>query len=93
MKSNFYTTDAYKKYLLRQVGRVVERHNMGVDVVDDGRFIVDVKTGAFGVFDKAGKLVKTSLQWRGNNTNCTPPPPGGGMRCFWVMRILTLDTL
>jgi hypothetical protein len=72
MKVKFYTTEKYKKYLLRQVGRVVERHNMGVDVVDGGRFVVDVKTGAFGVFDKRGKLVRSSLQWCENNTNCTP---------------------
>ena len=72
MKARFYTTRAYEKYLLQQIRGVAERHNMGVDVIDSGAFIVDVKSGAFGVFDMGGKLVKSSLQWRGNNTNCIP---------------------
>lgn len=72
MKARFYTTRAYEKYLLQQIRGVAERHNMGVDVIDSGAFIVDVKSGAFGVFDMGGNLVKSSLQWRGNNTNCIP---------------------
>ena len=62
MKSNFYTARNYEKYLKRHVSLVKKRNDMSVEVVDSGKFIVDVKTGAFGVFDKCGKLVRSSLQ-------------------------------
>lgn len=84
MKARFYTTRAYEKYLLQQIRGVAERHNMGVDVIDSGAFIVDVKSGAFGVFDMGGNLVKSSLQWRGNNTNCIPPWDCKARWC-WVL--------
>ena len=73
MKARFYTDSKYEKYLLGKVRQVCERHDMKVDVVDMGAFIVDINTGAFGVFDNNDKLVKSSLQWRGNNVNFIPP--------------------
>lgn len=72
MKSNFYTARNYEKHLKRHVSQVKKRNDMNVEVVDSGKFIIDVKTGAFGVFDKCGKLVRSSLQWRGNKSNYVP---------------------
>lgn len=101
MKIGFYTDEKYKKFLLKEVALFSER-DMKIDVVDDGAFIVDIKTGAFGVFDGRGKLIKSSLQLRGNKPNYTPPiclkaAVGGRsvivMRCFWVMPIIILGIL
>ena len=53
---NIYADKAYKKFLLKDVARFVQR-DMTVDVVDNGAFVVETHTGAFGVFDANGKLI------------------------------------
>lgn len=95
---NIYADKAYKKFLLKDVARFVQR-DMTVDVVDNGAFVVETHTGAFGVFDANGKLVQSALQWRGNKPNYTPsgcPKDIEFCDCdavFMVMRIIILDIL
>ncbi len=72
MKTNFYTGQDYKKYLLSQVATVKHRCDMKIDVIENGTFIVDTDSGAFGVFDKDGNFIKSSLQYMGKNSNFIP---------------------
>lgn len=72
MKCNFYTENDYKKHLLAQITKVECRHDMKIDAVENGTFVVDVKSGAFGLFDENGEFVKSSLQYRGKNSNFVP---------------------
>ncbi len=72
MKTRFYTDADYEKFLLGELTDVVQRDNMMIDVVENGTFVVNIKTGGFGVFDQKGRLCKSSLQYRGHNANFIP---------------------
>lgn len=72
MNLNVYTDKAYKKVFESKVAKVCQYNDMRIDVVENGAFIVNVETSAYGVFDANGKFVDSSLQYRGKNTQFIP---------------------
>lgn len=72
MKIVCYTDTEYKNNLMSDFNQVVHKTGMNIDCIESGTFVVDTKTGAFGVFDKTGKFVDSSLQYRGKNHQFIP---------------------
>ena len=57
---------------MRKIFKITCRDDMKVDKIQDGTFIVNTKTGAYGVFDKSGNFVKSCLQYRGKHAQFIP---------------------
>lgn len=72
MKFSCYADSKYKKFLTRQISKSYCRSDVGIDCVKSGSFVVDVRTGGYGVFDESGKLVKSSLTYRGKTAQFIP---------------------
>jgi capsular polysaccharide biosynthesis protein len=72
MKMSCYANNRYKKNLMQKIAKISCRNDMKIDAVPRGAFIVNPTTGAFGVFDDAGNLIKSSLQYRGKTAQFIP---------------------
>ncbi len=78
MKCEIYTDRKYKKYFNKDVaarrisGAPFDKDALDVDCVDSGLVAVDIKNGAFGIFDKNDSLVPSSIQLRGKSGQFIP---------------------
>ena len=72
MKFSCYADNKYKKFLMQKIAKSYCRSDVGIDCVKNGSFVVDVRTGGYGVFDKSGELVKSSLTYRGKTAQFVP---------------------
>lgn len=72
MNLNVYTDKAYKKAFESKIAKVHRYNDMCIDIVENGTFVVNTETFAYGVFDANGKFVDSSLQYRGKNTQFIP---------------------
>ena len=96
---NIYADKAYKKFLLKDVARFVQR-DMTVDVVDNGAFVV-VKPIQGHLVCLMQMVNWCSRHCNGGETSLTIRRLDAQkilnfvivMRCLWVMRIIILDIL
>lgn len=72
MNLNIYTDRNYKKAFESKIAKLRQYNDMHVDVVENGTFVVNTETSAYGIFDANGKFVESSLQYRGKNTQFVP---------------------
>lgn len=72
MKLSCYADTKYKQFLMKKIAQITCRDDMKIDAIDNGSFVIDTKTGALGVFDMAGVMVKSSLQYRGTSAQFIP---------------------
>lgn len=72
MNLNIYADRNYKKAFESKIAKLRQYNDMHVDVVENGMFVINSDTGAFGVFDADGVFIESSLQYRGKNTQFVP---------------------
>lgn len=72
MKMSCYADGRYKKHLMQKISKIYQRDDMAIDEIKNAAFIIDTNTGAFGIFDDKGEIVKSCLQYRGKNAQFIP---------------------
>lgn len=78
MTYKLYTTRKYRRYFDKDVRRrkisgvPFDDTQIAIEHVNSGLVAVDTATGAFGIFDAAGRLVPSSIQLRGKTGQFIP---------------------
>ncbi|MBR1380595.1 MAG: glycosyltransferase family 61 protein [Alphaproteobacteria bacterium] len=78
MPVTFFADKQYQKYTKNKIQRVkIATRDLMVDVVENGKIVVNPSTHAYGVFDANNKFVKSSLQYKGKTHQFIPKYPSG----------------
>lgn len=69
-----YSSDEYKKWFMRTLSKCKRRTDINICELQNAMFFVNNKTRQYGIYDKNGKLVTESLQFRHKTPQYLPPP-------------------
>ena len=75
MNARIYASDGYKKWFQKTISKQTMKNNLAIDVIENGTIAVDVRGHGYGVFDKDGRFVRSSLRIRGRMGQIVPKMP------------------